>query len=117
MRIRSGCSRENLAAGWEFATEVLVAAPYDALIHRVPRVLGDALEAVDDTTTRLVGTTSNPRWYAERLATLPADFRVLGGPELRETTQGRRPTPGGGDRRPLTSCPSAVRPGRDPVMP
>lgn len=72
---------ENLAAGWEYATEVLIAAPHAALTRRVPRVLG-RLEAVDGATTRLVGTTSNPRWYAEQLAALPVDFRVVGGAQL-----------------------------------
>lgn len=81
---------ENLAAGWEYATDVLVSAPR-ADLTLVPRVLG-RLEATGDATTRLVGTTSNPRWYAEQLAALPADFRVLGGPELVACTQdlGRR---------------------------
>lgn len=81
---------ENLAAGWEYATDVLVSAPR-ADLTLVPRVLG-RLEATGDATTRLVGTTSNPRWYAEQLAALPADFRVLGGPELVACTRdvGRR---------------------------
>ncbi len=77
---------ENLAAGWEFAAEVVVRAPRAELVLRVPRVLG-RLEAVDDATTRLVGTTSNPRWYAEQLAALPAEFHVLGGPELVAATR------------------------------
>jgi predicted DNA-binding transcriptional regulator YafY len=77
---------ENLAAGWEFSTEVLVEAPRAALAPCVPRILG-RLEPTGDATTRLVGTTSNPRWYAEQLATLPAEFRVLGGPELVAATR------------------------------
>lgn len=82
---------ENLATGWEYATEVLVAAPHATLTRWVPRVLG-RLEAVDATTTHLVGTTSNPRWYAEQLAALPAHFRVVGGKELVEAARevGRR---------------------------
>lgn len=82
---------ENLAAGWEYATEVLIAAPRAQLAGRLPRVLG-RLETVDETTTRLVGTTSNPRWYAEQLAALPVDFRVMGGAPLVEATReiGRR---------------------------
>ena len=46
----------------------------------VPRTLG-RLEPADADTCRLVGTTSNPWWYAEQLTTLPAAFRIVGGPE------------------------------------
>ncbi|MGY5882634.1 helix-turn-helix transcriptional regulator [Modestobacter lacusdianchii] len=82
---------DHLAVGWEYACEVLVDAPLDRLTPCVPRSLG-RLTAVDATTSRLVGSTSNPWWYAEQLAALPAPFRVLGGPELRHTTRelGRR---------------------------
>ena len=48
----------------------------------MPRTLG-RLEPVGDTQTRLTGSTSNPYWYAEELARLPAPFTVEGGPELR----------------------------------
>ncbi len=82
---------DHLAVGWEYEAEVLIDAPLESLARRVPRPLG-RLEAVDETTTRLVGSTSNPWWYAENLAALPAPFRVVGGPELRETVTavGRR---------------------------
>jgi hypothetical protein len=33
-------------------------------------------------TCRLTGTTSNPCWYAEQLAALPAPFRIVAGPEV-----------------------------------
>jgi predicted DNA-binding transcriptional regulator YafY len=72
---------ENLGSGWEHDARVLIEAPFDELT-RLPRELG-RLEAVDDRSTRLHGTTSNPYWYAERLATLTVPFRVEGGPELR----------------------------------
>jgi len=75
---------EHLAVGWEYDTEVLIEAPHESLARRVPRALG-RLEPVDAGTTRLLGSTSNPWWYAENLAALPAPFRVVGGPELRET--------------------------------
>ena len=41
---------------------------------------------------RLVGSTSNPLWYAEQLAAVPAPYRIVGGPELREAAPplGRR---------------------------
>jgi hypothetical protein len=82
---------EHLAVGWEYEAEVLIDAPIETLLRRVPPPLG-RLQAVDEETTRLVGSTSNPWWYAENLAALPAPFRVVGGPELRETTAavGRR---------------------------
>ena len=81
---------ENLGSGWEHDTLVLIEAAYDDLT-RLPRELG-RLEPVDDRTTRLRGTTSNPSWYAEKLAALPVPFRVEGGPELRSCVQalGRR---------------------------
>ena len=72
---------EHLAVGWEYAVEVHIDAPLDRVAPCVPRVLGrlDALDAG----TRLTGTTSNPRWYAEQLAALPASFRIMRGDEVR----------------------------------
>ena len=66
--------------------EVLIDAPLDRVARCVPRTLG-RLEALDADRTRLVGSTSNPWWYAEQLAGLPAAFQVVGGPELRHTTR------------------------------
>lgn len=82
---------EHLAVGWEFSVEVVIDAPLDAVARCVPRSLG-RLEPVGSDTCRLVGTTSNPRWYAEQLAALPAEFRIVGGPEVRHTARviGRR---------------------------
>lgn len=40
------------------------------------------LEVLDEATTRIVGSTSNPIWYAEQLAVLPAPFRIVQCPEL-----------------------------------
>ena len=74
---------EHLAVGWEYDVDVVIDAPLDALARRVPRTLG-RLASVDEYTTRLVGSTSNPIWYAEQLATVPAPFRVVGGEALRE---------------------------------
>jgi len=81
----------HLAAGWEFAVEVLLQAPVHRAERWLPRGLG-RLEPVDGSSCRLVGTTSNPYWYAERLAPVPVDYRVLGGPELLATVRslGRR---------------------------
>ena len=73
---------EHLAVGWDYTAEVVVEAPLEEVRPTVPRPLGH-LEALDEHTTRLVGTTSNPAWYAEQLVRLPAAYRILGGPELR----------------------------------
>jgi predicted DNA-binding transcriptional regulator YafY len=77
---------DHLAVGWEYATEVVIDAPFEVVARWVPRALG-RLEAVDAHTSQLTGTTGNPYWYAERLAVIPAPFRVVGGVELRETTR------------------------------
>jgi predicted DNA-binding transcriptional regulator YafY len=73
---------EHLAAGWEFETEVVIDAPMDTVARCMSRVLGK-LEPLDAATCRLVGTTSNPIWYAEQLAVIPAAYRIVKGPELR----------------------------------
>jgi predicted DNA-binding transcriptional regulator YafY len=77
---------EQLAVGWEFETEVIIDAPADTIWRRVPRALG-RLEAVDAATSRLTGSTSNPAWYAEQLAGIPAPYRILGGPEIRDAAR------------------------------
>lgn len=73
---------EHLGTGWEYATEVLIEGPLELCQRVLPRTAG-VLTAVDATTTRLNGSTSNPRSYAEWLAWLPVPFRVVEGPELR----------------------------------
>lgn len=82
---------DHLAVGWEYAAEVVIEAPLADLTGRLPRTLG-RLEAIDEGTTRLVGSTSNPWWYAEQLAAAPAAFRVVTGDEVRDTVRalGRR---------------------------
>lgn len=81
----------HLAEGWGIDTEVLLHVPIDGLRRCVPRVLG-RLEEVDAATTRLVGSTDNPQWYAEELARLGAPMTIVAGPELRSTVAelGRR---------------------------
>jgi predicted DNA-binding transcriptional regulator YafY len=81
----------HLGVGWEYDVEVVVDAPLEAVARRVSRVLG-RLEPVDEHTTRLVGSTGNPWWYAEQLATLSLPYRIVGCPELRQTAAaiGRR---------------------------
>jgi predicted DNA-binding transcriptional regulator YafY len=72
---------EHLAVGWEYEVEVVIDAPRDTVARCLPRTTGQ-LEAVDARTTRLVGSTSNPVWYAEQLTAIPAPYRILRGPEL-----------------------------------
>ncbi|MGO4340976.1 helix-turn-helix transcriptional regulator [Pedococcus sp. 2YAF34] len=72
---------EHLASGWEHSTEVVVDAPADEVAHHLAGGLG-RLEQVDATTSRLVGSTSDPWWYAQQLVRLRAPYRVVGGPEL-----------------------------------
>ncbi|MGY4644714.1 helix-turn-helix transcriptional regulator [Cellulomonas sp. URHB0016] len=81
----------HLAVGRDLDVEVVVAAPAHRARAWLPRGLG-RLEPVDGSSCRLVATTDNPSWYAERLAALPVPFRVVGGPELRATVRslGRR---------------------------
>jgi predicted DNA-binding transcriptional regulator YafY len=81
---------EHLAVGWEHPVEVVIEAPLDRVAW-LPRRLG-RLEAVDDQTTRLTGSTSNPASYAEGLALLPVPFRVVAGDEVRDAVRelGRR---------------------------
>lgn len=76
----------HLALGWEYEVEVLIDAPVQAVLPCLPRTLG-RLEQAGATTTRLTGSTSNPTWYAEQLAAVPAPFRIVGGPELRATAR------------------------------
>jgi predicted DNA-binding transcriptional regulator YafY len=72
---------EHLASGWDYTAEIVIEAPLDQL-KRVPRTLG-RLERIDDSTTRLSGSTSSPRWYVEQLASIPAPFRIVGAAEIR----------------------------------
>ncbi|NUR08513.1 MAG: WYL domain-containing protein, partial [Nocardioidaceae bacterium] len=72
----------RLSEGWEYAADVIVSAPRETVAHWVPRAFG-VLEVVDAETTRLTGSTSNPKWYAEQLAALPVPYRIVGGPEVR----------------------------------
>ncbi len=67
---------EHLAVGWEYDVEVIIDAPLAAAASRLPRALG-RLEQVDASTTRLVGSTSNPWWYAEQLAVISVPYRIL----------------------------------------
>ena len=65
---------------------MLIDAPLDDVAPCLPRSLG-RLEPVGAGTTRLVGSTSNPWWYAEQLAAVPAPYRIVRCPELRATAR------------------------------
>jgi predicted DNA-binding transcriptional regulator YafY len=77
---------EHLAVGWEYDVEVVIDAPVEAVRRCLPPALG-RLEPIDAGSTRLVGSTSNPWWYAEHLAAVPAAYRIVGGPELQQTAR------------------------------
>jgi predicted DNA-binding transcriptional regulator YafY len=81
-----GLLEDHLAVGWEFDVEVEIEAPLEAVSSRLPRALG-RLERVDDTTTRLVGSTSNPWWYAEQLARISSPYRIVQCLELQQTAR------------------------------
>ena len=72
---------EHLAVGWEYDVEVVIDAPVDTVARCLPRTLG-RLEPVEGGTSRLVGSTSNPTWYAEQLVVIPAGYRIVRCPEL-----------------------------------
>ncbi len=77
---------EHLAVGWEYDVEVVVDAPVDTVAQCLSRALG-RLEPLDGRTTRLVGSTSNPIWYAEQLVAVPAPYRILRCRELQDAAR------------------------------
>jgi predicted DNA-binding transcriptional regulator YafY len=76
----------HLALGWEYETEVVIDAPPETVRRCIPRGLG-LLEQLDAGTSRLVGSTSNPIWYAEQLVGIHASYRIIGCPELRQAAR------------------------------
>ena len=77
---------EHLAVGWEYDVEVVIDAPFDAVAPCLPRAIG-RLEPFDAERSRLVGSTSNPWWYAEQLAAIPASYRIVTGSEVQEAAR------------------------------
>jgi predicted DNA-binding transcriptional regulator YafY len=77
---------EHLAVGWEYDVEVVIDAPVGTVARCVPRTMG-LLQPINAETTRLVGSTSNPVWYAEQLAAIPASYRIVRCPELQEAAR------------------------------
>jgi hypothetical protein len=77
---------QNFAVGWEYPTEVEIDAPAAEMADWLSRTVG-RVEPVDEHRCRLIGSTSDPAWYAEVLAGIPAPFRVVRGPELRDAVR------------------------------
>ena len=77
---------EHLAVGWEYDVEVRIEAPAEIAACCLPRTVG-VVEPLDAETSRLVGSTSNPTWYAEQLAAIPASYRIVSCPELQEAAR------------------------------
>jgi predicted DNA-binding transcriptional regulator YafY len=74
---------ENLGTGWRYRTRVVFHAPRDKVAPWIRPPMG-RLESDGDRCV-LTGTTRNPEMYAQEwLATVPFDFTVEEGPELRE---------------------------------
>ena len=74
---------ENLGTGWEFPTRVVFSSPLAKVAPYIRPPMG-RLEPLEAGCV-LVGSTSNPTMYAQEwLANVPFDFRVEGGPELRD---------------------------------
>ncbi len=72
----------HLAVGWEYDVEVVLDAAVEDVARAVPAALG-RVEPTGDGATRLVGSTSNPGWYAAQLAEVPVPYTIVGSPELR----------------------------------
>ena len=102
---------QQLAVGWEYRAEVVVQAPAEAVTRCLPTTLG-RVEPIDDVSCRLVGSTSNPWWYAEQLARIPAPFHIVQCAELRAAAQaiGRRMLAAASDasRSPSADHPAGV---------
>ena len=58
-----------------------------------------AARPLDSDRTVLIGSTGNPWWYAEQLATIPASYRIVGCVELQQTARviGQRLLAGAGN--------------------
>jgi predicted DNA-binding transcriptional regulator YafY len=76
---------EHLSQGWTHPVDVLVDATVEQTSRWVPRSLAH-LEPDDENRTRLLATTNEPDWYAQKLAAIPVPFRVLSSPELQRAT-------------------------------
>jgi predicted DNA-binding transcriptional regulator YafY len=92
---------EHLAVGWEYEVDVVIDAPLETVARCLPRAVG-LLSPLDAETTRLVGSTSSPTWYAEQLAVIPAPYRIVKCAQLQEAARvlGQRLLAAGESSRP-----------------
>ena len=77
---------DHLAVGWEYETEIVIDAPASSVARCLPRALG-RLESIDAATSRLAGSTSNPAWYAEQLASIPASYQIVRSLEIQQAAR------------------------------
>lgn len=77
---------QHLAVGWEHEVEVIIDAAADVVARCLPRSTGE-LSPLDDGTTRLAGSTSNLAWYAQQLALIPASYRIVKCPDLKQAAR------------------------------
>ncbi len=90
---------EHLAAGWRHAGQRGHRRAAGDVAGWIPRAFG-RLEPAGPDRTRLLGTTSNPEWYAEQLARVPVAYRVEGDETIRAAVRTCGPAPAGrGGRR------------------
>jgi predicted DNA-binding transcriptional regulator YafY len=73
---------DHLADGWTYEVEIRFDAPVGEAAHWVPRTLG-RLEALDEHSCRLRGSTDEPAWYAAALAMTMLPFTVVRSDEVR----------------------------------
>jgi predicted DNA-binding transcriptional regulator YafY len=77
---------DHLAVGWEYDAEVVIDAPASSVARCLPRSIG-RLEVIDAGTSRLIGSTSNPLWYAGQLTAIPAPYRIVRSSEVRSAAR------------------------------
>lgn len=77
---------EHLSEGWRYDVEVVIDAPVAEVATWLRRSLG-RLEEIDPGHTRLVATTTATDWYAGQLAAIRAPYRIIGPPELRDSSR------------------------------
>ncbi|WP_041289720.1 helix-turn-helix transcriptional regulator [Kribbella flavida] len=78
--------QDHLTEGWQYQVEIVFEAPADLISRRIPGILG-RLEELGSDRCRLIGSTDDPEWYAERLTFVRAPFQVVAPPELRKALQ------------------------------
>ncbi len=91
---------EHFSEGWKYQVEVLIDAPIAQVERWIARNLG-RLEEIDADHTRLIGSTDEPEWYAYRIASIEAPFKVVSPPEIQEAIRalGQNLLRAGGPRR------------------